>query len=403
MNTSDYTVFTAESVTEGHPDKICDQISDGILTTVLRDDPEARVAIETLVTTGVVFVAGEMTTSTYADIPQLVRDIVTKIGYDSSDQGFDGKTCAVLVSIDQQSTDIAQSVLHSLETRGESAEGDRRELQGAGDQGLMYGYASDETPALMPAPIWLAHRLTERLAFVRKENIIPGLGPDGKSQVSLRYTQGRPTAVDTIVLSAHHSATWDQDSLRKALIDNIVFPVLDDSGLELDTSDMKLLVNPSGRFVIGGPVGDTGLTGRKIVVDTYGGTVPHGGGAFSGKDPSKVDRSGAYAARWVAKTIVAAGLANRCQVLVAYAIGSSEPVSVTVDTFGTGVVPDHQVEDAVREVFDLRPRGIIEDLNLLNVDYGKTATYGHFGREGFPWEDTSRVDELRRAAGVANR
>lgn len=403
MNNQERVSVTAESVTEGHPDKICDQISDGILDAILEKDPEARVALETLITTGAVHVAGEVTTSTYVEIPQLVRQIVSDIGYRSSVTGFDGETCGVLLSIDQQSPDIAQSVHQSLEAReAETSErgGDPRDAQGAGDQGLMYGYASAETPDLMPAPIWLAHRLAERLAFVRKEGLVTGLRPDGKSQVTLTYEDGRPVAVDTIVLSAHHDPSWDQDELRQALTENVVAPVLEDSGLGLDTSQMRLLVNPSGRFVVGGPAGDTGLTGRKIIVDTYGGGVPHGGGAFSGKDPSKVDRSGAYAARWVAKNVVAAGLAEKCQVLVAYAIGSSAPVSVTVDSFGTGIVPDAEIAAAVEDVFDLRPLGIIEDLDLLNVRYLPTATYGHFGREGFPWEATDRAPALRAALGL---
>lgn len=395
--------MTAESVTEGHPDKICDQISDGILDAILQKDPEARVALETLITTGVVHVAGEVTTSTYVEIPKLVRNIITEIGYRSSATGFDGETCGILLSIDQQSADIAKSVRQSLEAREVTKTrhlSDRRETQGAGDQGMMYGYATNETPSLMPAPIWLAHRLAERLAFVRKEGIVPGLRPDGKSQVTLAYEGGRPVSIETIVLSAQHDPTWQQDTLEAALVEHVITPVLQNSDLKLDSDNVRLLVNPSGRFVIGGPAGDTGLTGRKIIVDTYGGAVPHGGGAFSGKDPSKVDRSGAYAARWVAKNVVSAGIAERCQVLVAYAIGSSEPVSVSVDTFGTGVVPDEQIEAAVEEVFDLRPLGIIEDLDLLNVRYLPTAAYGHFGREGFPWEETNRVAALRATFGL---
>lgn len=357
-------------------------------------------AVETLATTGLIHVAGEITTSAYVEIPQIVRKTVIGIGYDSSITGFDGKTCGITVSIDQQSPDIAQSVRRSWESR--TADGgalDPRETQGAGDQGMMFGYATDETPDLLPAPIWLAHRLTRRLAEVRRDGTVPGLFPDGKAQVTLGYAEGRPVAVDTIVLSAQHDDTWETEALQQALTRNVIHPVLARSDLGLDTHSMRLLVNPSGRFVLGGPAADVGLTGRKLVVDTYGGAVPHGGGAFSGKDPSKVDRSGAYGARWVAKNIVAAGLAARAQVQVAYAIGVSEPVSVTVDTAGTGTIPDGQIERAVREVFDLRPLGIIEDLCLLGVPYRRTAAYGHFGRDEFPWEQIDRVAGLQAAVG----
>lgn len=399
MNNNNLVPLTSESVTEGHPDKICDRISDSILDAILAEDPAGRVAVETVATTGLIHVVGEITTSAYVDIPGIVRSVLLDIGYDSSELGLDGKTCGVSVSIDQQSPDIAQGVTRSLEAKDANTSVDARDTQGAGDQGMMFGYACSETPDLMPAPIWLAHKLTERLTKVRKENIVPGLYPDGKAQVTLNYEGDKPVDVDTVVVSTQHSEDWEQSDLRAALIENVVNPVLEDSGLNLPTENTKLLMNPSGRFVLGGPAADAGLTGRKIIVDTYGGTVPHGGGAFSGKDPSKVDRSGAYAARWVAKTVVAAGLAQRCQVQLAYAIGSSEPVAVVVQTFGTGIVPDAQIARAVRETFDLRPLGIIEELGLLDVDrYRDLAAYGHMGRPGFPWENTDRAEQLRVAA-----
>lgn len=397
------TLLTSESVTEGHPDKVCDRISDAILDAILGPDPKARVAVETIATTGLVHVVGEITTDTYVDIPRIVRDTINSIGYDRAEAGFDGNTCGVSVSIDEQSPDISASVAVSMEARDGNVPGreelDPRDTQGAGDQGMMFGYATNETPDLMPAPIWLAHRLAERLTHVRKRAIVPGIYPDGKTQVTIAYRDGKPVRVDTVVVSAQHDPHWEQDRLEKALAENVVLPVLEQAGLDLDTRDMRLLMNPSGRFVLGGPAGDAGLTGRKIIVDTYGGAVPHGGGAFSGKDPTKVDRSGAYAARWVAKNIVAAGLAERCEVQLAYAIGSSQPVSVRIETLGTGVFPDEDIAAAVEKVFDLRPLAIIEDLDLQAVRYQELSAYGHFGRPGYPWEETNRVDELRAALG----
>lgn len=401
MADSKFTFRTSESVTEGHPDKVCDRISDTILDAILQQDPQARVAVETVATTGLVHVLGEITTSAYVEIPALVRDTLIEIGYESSASGFDGHACGVSVSIGQQSPEIAGGVDESWEAREAGSEAvDPRDVQGAGDQGMMFGYASDETPDLMPAPIWLAHKLTRQLTDVRKNSIIPGLYPDGKAQVTLGYVDGEPKTIDTIVVSAQHSADWDQDDLRDALARHVVQPVLEETDLGLDTAGLRLLMNPSGRFVLGGPAADSGLTGRKIIVDTYGGAVPHGGGAFSGKDPSKVDRSGAYAARWVAKNIVAAGLARRCEVQLAYAIGSSRPVAVMVDTFGTGIVGDDSISQAVETVFDLRPLGIIEDLDLLNVNFRDLSAYGHLGRTGYPWEELNRVKELRQAIGL---
>ncbi len=395
------TLYTAESVTEGHPDKVCDQISDSILDEILSEDPAARVAVETVATTGLVHVIGEITTTAYVEIPQIVRKALLEIGYDSSEVGFDGRTCGISVSLGSQSPDIAQGVRTSAEAReADAADLDPRDAQGAGDQGMMFGYASAETPDLMPAPIWLAHKLARRLARVRKDGTVPGLYPDGKAQVTLAYVDGQPVRVDTVVVSTQHAPDWDQDELQHALVENVVMPVLEESDLGLDFSEMRLLINPSGRFVLGGPAADAGLTGRKLIVDTYGAAVPHGGGAFSGKDPSKVDRSAAYAARWVAKNVVAAGLAERCQVQLAYAIGSSQPVAVSVDSFGTGVVPDLQIARAVEKVFDLRPLGIIEDLNLVKVQYKDLAAYGHLGRPGYPWEETNRVEDLRTAVGL---
>ncbi len=393
-------LFTSESVTEGHPDKICDQISDAILDAILEQDPSARVAVETMVTTGLVHVAGEVTTSAYVEIPQVVREVVRGIGYTSSHIGFDGDSCGVSVSIGQQSPDIAQGVDKALEVRVDSGDLDPLDLQGAGDQGLMFGYASDDTPSLLPLPIWLAHRLAERLAAVRKEGVVPGLRPDGKTQVTIGYDGDRAVRLDTVVLSTQHDPDVHlETTLAPAIADLVVKPVVAD--LDLDASDFRLLVNPTGTFVVGGPQGDAGLTGRKIIVDTYGGMARHGGGAFSGKDPSKVDRSAAYAMRWVAKNVVAAGLARRCEVQVAYAIGKAHPVGLYVETFGTGTVPVGRLTAAIREVFDLRPAAIIRDLDLLRPIYQQTAAYGHFGRElaDFTWERADRTADLISAVG----
>ena len=392
-------LFTSESVTEGHPDKIADQISDAILDSLLKDDPKSRVAVETLITTGQVHIAGEVTTSAYADIPRLVRETILNIGYDSSKKGFDGASCGVSVSIGSQSPDIAQGVDDAYESR---VEGDQDELdrQGAGDQGLMFGYACTDTPELMPLPIALAHRLSRRLAAVRKDGSVPYLRPDGKTQVTIEYDGAKAVRLDTVVLSSQHASDIDLETLLATDIrEQVVAPEV--AALELDTSDFRLLVNPTGRFEIGGPMGDAGLTGRKIIVDTYGGMARHGGGAFSGKDPSKVDRSAAYAMRWVAKNVVAAGLAERCEVQVAYAIGKAEPVGVFVETFGTGVVEDVKIQQAVLQVFDLRPAAIIRDLDLLRPIYAQTAAYGHFGRDlpDFTWERTDRAEQLKKAAG----
>ncbi|MGJ7442116.1 methionine adenosyltransferase [Aquipuribacter sp. MA13-6] len=393
-------LFTSESVTEGHPDKICDQISDAILDAMLEQDPHSRVAVETLVTTGLVHVAGEVTTEAYVEIPRVVRETVLRIGYDSSVKGFDGSSCGVSVSIGQQSPDIAQGVDRAHEARTAGAE-DPLDAQGAGDQGLMFGYACDDTPELMPLPIALAHRLSARLSEVRKSNELAYLRPDGKTQVTIAYDGTTPVAVDTVVLSTQHAADISLEGMLAPDIEShVIRPVLESAGLE--TSGMRLLVNPTGRFEIGGPMGDAGLTGRKIIVDTYGGMARHGGGAFSGKDPSKVDRSAAYAMRWVAKNVVAAGLATRCEVQVAYAIGKAAPVGLYVECFGTETVSLDRVTAAVREVFDLRPAAIIRDLELLRPIYQQTAAYGHFGRElpGMTWERTDRVDALRSAAGA---
>jgi S-adenosylmethionine synthetase len=399
--TSALRLFTSESVTEGHPDKICDRISDSILDAILEQDREARVAVETMVTTGLVHVAGEVTTEhAYVEIPQIVRSEITRIGYTSSRIGFDGASCGVSVSIGQQSPDIAQGVDKSLESRDDSRAVDERERQGAGDQGLMFGYACTDTPDLMPAPIWLAHRLARRLSEVRHRGIVEGLRPDGKTQVTLGYEGDRPVSLETVVISTQHDDDLTLGQLDSAMRVHVIGPVLEEAGLDLDRSRMDVLVNPSGRFVIGGPAGDAGLTGRKIIVDTYGGMARHGGGAFSGKDPSKVDRSAAYALRWVAKNVVAAGLARRCEIQAAYAIGRARPVGLYVDTFGTGEASDAAIADAVREVFDLRPRGMIEDLDLLRPIYARTSCYGHFGRPGFSWEETSRVEALRSAVGA---
>ena len=393
-------LFTSESVTEGHPDKMADQISDAILDGMLKDDATSRVAVETLITTGQVHVAGEVTTETYVDIPGIIRDKILEVGYDSSTKGYDGASCGVSVSIGSQSPDIAQGVLDAYEYReGEGAS--ELDRQGAGDQGLMFGYACRETPELMPLPIMLAHRLARRLSQARRNGDIPYLRPDGKTQVTIEYAGDQPVRLDTVVVSAQHAPDIDlKELLAPDVRDLVVTPVLE--GLDLDTSGYRLLVNPTGRFEVGGPMGDAGLTGRKIIIDTYGGMARHGGGAFSGKDPSKVDRSGAYAMRWVAKNVVAAGLADRCETQVAYAIGKAKPVGLFLECFGTEHVPVERIQDAVLEVFDLRPAAIIKDLDLLRPIYAQTAAYGHFGREepDFSWERTDRTDALRKAAGL---
>ena len=395
----DLRLFTSESVTEGHPDKICDQISDSILDALLAVDPRSRVAVETLVTTGLVHVAGEVTTSGYVDIPGIVRKRVTDIGYTSSDVWFDGRSCGVSISIGEQSPDIAQGVNAAFETR-EGTSTDVDDAQGAGDQGIMFGYATTETPVLMPLPIWLAHRLAERLAAVRKDGTLDYLAPDGKTQVTIGYEGAVPRTVETVVLSTQHLPAVSTAQLREDIRRTVIDPVLEGAGF--DASAPRVLINPTGRFEIGGPHGDAGLTGRKIIVDTYGGAARHGGGAFSGKDPSKVDRSAAYAMRWVAKNAVAAGFADRLELQVAYAIGTAAPVGLYVETFGTGHLEDERIIAAIREVFDLRPAAIIRDLELLQPIYAATSTYGHFGRElpGFTWERLDRVDELRSAAGI---
>jgi len=390
-------LFTSESVTEGHPDKIADQISDAILDSLLSQDSKSRVAVETLITTGQVHVAGEVTTDGYADVMGIVRDTVIGIGYDSSVKGFDGNSCGVSISIGQQSQDIAQGVNDAFEHRVDSAV-DPLDLQGAGDQGLMFGYACDDTKELMPLPIYLAHQLAEQLTAVRKSGALAYLRPDGKTQVTIEYDGDKAIALNTVVISSQHAEDVDvAKKLTPEVIEHVIKPVL--SKVDLPQSDLRVLINPTGRFVIGGPMGDAGLTGRKIIVDTYGGMARHGGGAFSGKDPSKVDRSAAYAMRWVAKNVVAAGLARRCEVQVAYAIGKAHPVGVFVETFGTETVPVSKIQNAVTTVFDLRPAAIIRDLNLLRPIYSQTAAYGHFGRElpNFTWEVTNRVDELRAA------
>ncbi len=387
-------LFTSESVTEGHPDKICDQISDSILDALLTSDPASRVAVETMITTGQVHVAGEVTTEAYADIPTIVRERVLEIGYDSSRKGFDGASCGVSVSIGSQSADIAQGVDKAYEARVEGSE-DAIASQGAGDQGLMFGFACDETDELMPLPIALAHRLAERLTAVRKDGTVPYLRPDGKTQVTIEYVDGKPTRLDTVVVSSQHAADIDLDTLLKPDVEeHVVRPVLADFGL--DSSGYRLLVNPTGRFEIGGPMGDAGLTGRKIIVDTYGGYARHGGGAFSGKDPSKVDRSAAYAMRWVAKNVVAAKLATKCEVQVAYAIGKAEPVGLFIETFGTETADPAKIEEAILQSFDLRPAAIIRDLDLMRPIFTQTAAYGHFGRElpDFTWERTDRAEML---------
>ncbi len=392
--------FTSESVTEGHPDKMSDQISDSILDAILAVDPQSRVACETLVTTGLAIVAGEISTSGYVDIPSVVRETITKIGYDKESYGFDGNTCGVMVAIDEQSADIAQGVDKSEEVRS-GASGDEVDDQGAGDQGMMFGYACSETDVLMPLPIHLAHRMAERLAEVRRAGTVPYLRPDGKTQVTFDYEDGKPVRLKTVLISTQHDDGIDRDSMiRPDLIEHVIRPVVPDA---FAGDDYEVLVNPTGRFVIGGPVGDAGLTGRKIIVDTYGGSARHGGGAFSGKDPSKVDRSAAYATRWVAKNIVAAGAADRCEVQVAYAIGVARPMSVMVETFGTENVDPAAISAAVNDVFDLRPAAILRDLDLRRPIYARTAAYGHFGRadgDGFTWENTDRVDALKSALNL---
>ncbi|MGB9731364.1 methionine adenosyltransferase [Calditerrivibrio nitroreducens] len=374
-------VFTSESVTEGHPDKVADQISDAILDAMLKDDPNSRVAVETLVTTGLCIVAGEVTTSTYVDLPEVIRNTIKDIGYTRAKYGFDYETCAVISTIDKQSPDIAMGV----------------DTGGAGDQGLMFGFACDETEELMPLPIMLAHKICMKLAEVRKKEILPYLRPDGKSQVTIEYNGYTPLRVDTVVVSAQHSPDVKHNDLKEDIIEKVIKEVIP-SNL-LDEENITYHINPTGRFVVGGPMGDCGLTGRKIIVDTYGGSGRHGGGAFSGKDPSKVDRSGAYAARWVAKNIVAAGLANRCEVQIAYAIGVAEPVSLMVNTFDTGIIPDEEISNIVKKIFDLTPKGIITALDLKKPIYKKTAAYGHFGRKGFSWEETNYADEIKKMAG----
>jgi S-adenosylmethionine synthetase len=393
-------LFTSESVTEGHPDKIADQISDGVLDALLAADPRSRVAVETLITTGQVHVAGEVTTQAWADIPSIVRETILRIGYDSSKKGFDGASCGVNIAIGSQSPDIAQGVDSAIELR--TGESDAMlDAQGAGDQGMMFGFACSETPELMPLPIALAHRLSRRLSVVRKDGTVPYLRPDGKTQVTIEYDGLRPVRLNTVVVSSQHAPDISLESLLTPDVrEHVITPELE--GLGLDTEGYRLLVNPTGRFEIGGPMGDAGLTGRKIIVDTYGGYARHGGGAFSGKDPSKVDRSAAYAMRWVAKNVVAAGLAERCEAQVAYAIGKAHPVSLFVECFGTETVPVERIEKAINEVFDLRPAAIIRDLELLRPIYQQTAAYGHFGRElpDFTWERTDRVADLKSAAGA---
>ena len=391
-------LFSSESVTEGHPDKLCDQISDAILDEMLRQDSNSRVAVEALVTTGLVQIAGEVRTNGYVEIPELVRKLISDIGYTSSKVGFDGASCGVSVSIGSQSAEIAAGVDNSLEARGGNE--DLISKLGAGDQGIMFGFATNETPELMPLPITLAHRLTEKLSSVRKSGELDFLRPDGKAQVTLEYDEGKPTRLDTVVISTQHDEEIDNDTMSQAIINSVIKPVISQYGLSIE--GVRLLINPSGRFVIGGPQGDAGLTGRKIIVDTYGGYSRHGGGAFSGKDPSKVDRSAAYAMRWVAKNIVASKVADKAEVQIAYAIGVSEPVSLMVDTFGTGKVADSEIIEAVKKVFDLRPGAIIRDLDLLRPIYLKTAAYGHFGREleEFTWEKTDRAALIAKELGL---
>jgi len=392
--------FTSESVTEGHPDKMADQVSDAVLDAILAEDPNGRVACETLLTTGLCVVAGEITTSAYVDIPKLAREVINSIGYDNALYGFDGNTCGVIVSIDEQSADIAQGVDKSEEVRSIGASEDKIETQGAGDQGMMFGYACDDTPDLMPMPIWLAHRLSERLSEVRRAGVVPYLRPDGKTQVTIEYEGGKPVRLSHVLISSQHADGIDRDTvIRPDLIEHVIRPVVP---AQFTDDSYDVYVNPTGKFVVGGPHGDTGLTGRKIIVDTYGGMGRHGGGAFSGKDPSKVDRSAAYAARWVAKHVVASGAASRCELQVAYAIGMAHPVSILVETFGTETVDPGKIVAAVKEVFDLRPAAIVRDLDLKRPIYRKTAAHGHFGRPlpEFTWEQVSRLDDFMRAVGV---
>jgi S-adenosylmethionine synthetase len=392
-------MFTSESVTEGHPDKICDQISDAVLDACLEQDPRSRVACETATKTGYVMLLGEITTQAQVNFDELVRKTILEIGYDDSKKGFDGNACGVLVAIAKQSGDIAMGVDKALEAKiGEVTEAEIEAI-GAGDQGMMFGYACNETPELMPMPIYLAHKLSRRLAELRKDGTLPWLRPDGKSQVTVEYSHGKPKRIDTVLVSTQHAPEVSQADIREQIIEHIILPSMPDG---MADKDLKIFVNPTGRFVIGGPQGDAGLTGRKIIVDTYGGMGRHGGGAFSGKDPTKVDRSAAYAARWAAKNVVAAGLADRCEIQVAYAIGVAHPLSVNVETFGTGKIADEKIAKLVEETFDLRPGAIIRDLNLRRPIYRKTAAYGHFGRDDvqFPWEETNKADALRKAAGL---
>ncbi|MBE0687797.1 MAG: methionine adenosyltransferase [Anaerolineaceae bacterium] len=398
MNSPKY-LFTSESVTEGHPDKICDQISDAVVDACLTDDPRSRVACEVATKTGFVMLLGEITTNTFVDFDKLVRKVVNDIGYDDSRKGFDGNTCAVQAAIAQQSGDIAMGVDKALEAKTGEVTDEEIEQIGAGDQGMMFGFACNETDVLMPMPIYLAHKLTRRLSEVRKNGTLPWLRPDGKSQVTVEYHQGRPARVDTVLISTQHAPEISQEEIRSAIIEHVINPVIP---AELLNGKVNIYVNPTGRFVIGGPMGDAGVTGRKIIVDTYGGMGRHGGGAFSGKDPTKVDRSAAYAARWVAKNVVAAGLAERCEIQVAYAIGVAHPLSINVETFGTGLIPDDKIAKAIEAVFDLRPGAIIRDLDLRKPIYQQVAAYGHFGRDDLDltWERTNRVDELKQAAGI---
>jgi S-adenosylmethionine synthetase len=398
MSSAHY-LFTSESVTEGHPDKICDQISDAVLDACLEQDPTSRVACETATKTGFVVLLGEITTRAQVNYDELVRKVVNQIGYDSSAKGFDGNSCGILVAIAQQSGDIAMGVNRALEAKTGEMTDEELESIGAGDQGMMFGYACDETPVLMPMPIYLAHKLTRRLSQVRKDGTLPWLRPDGKSQVTVEYHYGRPARVDTVLISTQHTPEVPYEELRQAVIDHVILPVLPK---EMVDADLKIFVNPTGRFVIGGPMGDAGVTGRKIIVDTYGGMGRHGGGAFSGKDPTKVDRSAAYAARWAAKNVVAAGLAERCEIQVAYAIGVAHPLSINVETFGTGRIPDEEISQLIKENFDLRPGAIIRDLGLRRPIFRQVAAYGHFGRDDLdlPWERTDKAEILRQVAGI---
>ncbi|MFZ5902317.1 MAG: methionine adenosyltransferase [Chloroflexota bacterium] len=397
--TSPKLMFTSESVTEGHPDKLCDQISDAVLDACLEQDPRSRVACETATKTGYVMLLGEITTNAVFNYDDLARKVINEIGYDSSEKGFDGNSCGVLVAIAKQSGDIAMGVDHALESRDHRMTDEEVESIGAGDQGMMFGYACNETPTLLPMPIYLAHKLTRRLSELRKDGTLPWLRPDGKSQVTVEYSKGRPKRIDTVLISTQHSPDISHADIREQVIEHVIMPSMPDG---MADKDIKIFVNPTGRFVIGGPQGDAGVTGRKIIVDTYGGMGRHGGGAFSGKDPTKVDRSAAYAARWAAKNVVAAGLAERCEIQVAYAIGVAHPLSVNVETFGTGKIADEKIAALINEHFDLRPGAIIRDLDLRRPIYRKTAAYGHFGRDDieFPWERTDKAAALKKAAGV---